>query len=190
MSEFSWDAKLVLALAAFALNYGEFWLLAQLSTSNQLAKSVAILRHLPSILEHTGPLKPKFDALNNLIRAMMDVTRCVVAFNDLPSNYISHDVPALTTAISHVPTAVYWTIRSVITCVAQSTNLTTMCQEQKRGNTFSSTAETTSNGSENSPTQQNTSPNHLESHSKSPTSAKAASETKSGKQQNQSPPKN
>ncbi|GLU02146.1 hypothetical protein SLE2022_194120 [Rubroshorea leprosula] len=129
VSEFSWDAKLVLALAAFALNYGEFWLLAQIYSTNQLAKSMAILRQLPSILENTGPLKPKFDALNNLIRAMMDVTRCVVAFNDLPPAYITQDVQALSTAITHVPTAVYWTIRSVVAAAAQITTLTTMSHE-------------------------------------------------------------
>ncbi|GKV37153.1 hypothetical protein SLEP1_g45214 [Rubroshorea leprosula] len=129
VSEFSWDAKLVLALAAFAMNYGEFWLLAQIYTSNQLAKSMAILRQLPSILEHTGPLKPKFDALNNLINVMVDVTRCVVAFNDMQPNYISQDIPALTTALAHVPTAVYWTIRSVVACAAQITSLTSLSHE-------------------------------------------------------------
>ncbi|GKV07834.1 hypothetical protein SLEP1_g19546 [Rubroshorea leprosula] len=129
VSEFSWDAKLVLALAAFALNYGEFWLLAQIYSTNQLAKSMAILRQLPSILENTGPLRPKFDALNNLIRAIMDVTRCVVAFNDLPQAYITQDVQALSTAIAHVPTAVYWTIRSVVAAAAQITTLTTMSHE-------------------------------------------------------------
>lgn len=129
VSEFSWDAKLVVSLAAFALNYGEFWLLAQIYSSNQLAKSVAMLRQLPSILEHSGPLKPKFDALNNLIRAMVDVTRCVVSFNDLPATYISYDNPALTAAIAHVPTAVYWTIRSIVACASQITNLTNMSHE-------------------------------------------------------------
>uniref|UniRef100_A0A5B6ZZS7 Protein SIEVE ELEMENT OCCLUSION B-like n=1 Tax=Davidia involucrata TaxID=16924 RepID=A0A5B6ZZS7_DAVIN len=126
LSSFSWDAKLVLTLAAFALNYGEFWLLAQIYSSNQLAKSMAILKQLPVIMEHSGPLKPRFDALNNLIKAMLDVTRCIVEFKELPSIYITPDVPALVTAISTIPTAVYWTIRSVIACAAQITSLTSM----------------------------------------------------------------
>jgi hypothetical protein len=37
LSHYDWDAKLVLTLAAFALHYGEFWLLAQIYTTNQLA---------------------------------------------------------------------------------------------------------------------------------------------------------
>ncbi|RVW20647.1 Protein SIEVE ELEMENT OCCLUSION B [Vitis vinifera] len=84
LASYSWDAKLVLTLAAFALNYGEFWLLAQIYSSNQLAKSVAILKQVPILLEHSALLKPRFDALNNLIRAMMDVTRCIIEFKELP----------------------------------------------------------------------------------------------------------
>ncbi|CAK7328182.1 unnamed protein product [Dovyalis caffra] len=129
LASYSWDAKLVLTLAAFALNYGEFWLLAQIYSSNQLAKSMAILKQLPSILEHSGPLKPRFDALNNLIKVMMDVTKCVVEFKDLPPSYISSEVPALSTAVALIPTAVYWTIRSVVACAAQITSLTTMGHE-------------------------------------------------------------
>ncbi|KAJ6676377.1 PROTEIN SIEVE ELEMENT OCCLUSION A [Salix viminalis] len=129
LTSYSWDAKLVLTLAAFALNYGEFWLLAQIYSSNQLAKSMAILRQLPNIMEHSGSLKPRFKAINNLIKVMMDVARCVVEFKDLPSSYISNEVTALSTAIAHIPTAVYWTIRSVVACAAQITGLTTMGHE-------------------------------------------------------------
>ena len=129
LSNYSWDAKLVLTLAAFAANYGEFWLLAQIYTTNQLAKSMAILKQLPVILEHSGPLKPRFEALNNLIKAMMDVTRCIIEFKELPPMYISQDVPALATAMTHIPTAVYWTIRSVVACATQITSLTSMGHE-------------------------------------------------------------
>ncbi|KAJ6423996.1 hypothetical protein OIU84_024884 [Salix udensis] len=129
LTSYSWDAKLVLTLAAFALNYGEFWLLAQIYSSNQLAKSMAILRQLPNIMEHSGSLKPRFEAINNLIKVMMDVARCVVQFKDLPSSYISNEVTALSTAMAHIPTAVYWTMRSVVACAAQITGLTTMGHE-------------------------------------------------------------
>ncbi|KAK5835408.1 protein SIEVE ELEMENT OCCLUSION B-like [Gossypium arboreum] len=124
LSSYTWDAKLVISLSAFALNYGEFWLLAQIYSTNQLAKSMAVLRQLPSLLEHAAPLKPRFDALNSLIRTMMDVTRCVVQFKELPLKYISPDAPALATAMTHIPTAVYWTIRSMVACATQISSLT------------------------------------------------------------------
>uniref|UniRef100_A0A6N2NLJ1 Sieve element occlusion N-terminal domain-containing protein n=1 Tax=Salix viminalis TaxID=40686 RepID=A0A6N2NLJ1_SALVM len=129
LASYSWDAKLVLTMAAFALNYGEFCLLVQIYSSNQLAKSMAILKQLPSIMENLGPLKARFDSLNNVIKLMMDITRCVVEFKDLPTSYISQEVPALTTAMAHIPTAVYWTLRSVVACAAQITAITTMGHE-------------------------------------------------------------
>ncbi|KAJ6775845.1 PROTEIN SIEVE ELEMENT OCCLUSION B-LIKE [Salix koriyanagi] len=129
LTSYSWDAKLVLTLAAFALKYGDFWLLAQIHSSNQLAKSMAILRQLPNIMEHSGLFKARVDALNNLIKVMMDVTRCVVEFKDLPTSYISQELPALSTAMAHIPIAVYWTMRIVVACAAQITGLTTIGYE-------------------------------------------------------------
>ncbi|KAL3723050.1 hypothetical protein ACJRO7_035264 [Eucalyptus globulus] len=129
LAPFSWDAKLVLTLAAFAFNYGEFWLLAQIQSSNQLAKSMAVLKQMTLIMEHSAALKSRFDKLNSLIQAMLEVTRCVVKLKELPSAYISSDVPALSTAMAHVTTAVYWTIRSGVACASQITNLTTFGYE-------------------------------------------------------------
>ncbi|RZS01010.1 hypothetical protein BHM03_00030810, partial [Ensete ventricosum] len=123
LANYTWDAKVVIALAAFAVSYGEFWLTAQLHTINPLAKSVALLKQLPDILEHTDALKPRFDAINNLIKAMLDVTKCIIQFKELPSEYISPDTPAMAMALAHVPTAVYWTIRSVVACASQIVSL-------------------------------------------------------------------
>ncbi|KAL4653267.1 hypothetical protein ACB092_01G290600 [Castanea dentata] len=129
VSHYGWDAKLVLALAAFGLNYGEFWLLAQIYSTNQLARAMAILKQVPGIIEHAVPLKPRFDALNNLIRTVLEVTWCVIEFRDLPPIYITTDVPALASAMTHIPTAVYWTIRSIVACASQISSFTSMGYE-------------------------------------------------------------
>uniref|UniRef100_A0A5B6ZLE0 Protein SIEVE ELEMENT OCCLUSION B-like n=1 Tax=Davidia involucrata TaxID=16924 RepID=A0A5B6ZLE0_DAVIN len=123
LSNYSWDAKVVIALAAFGVNYGEFWLVAQLYPTDPLAKSVAFLKQLPDILERAEFLKPKFEALTNLIKAMLDVTKCIVEFKELPSQYITPDTPAMLTVTAHIPTAVYWTIRSIVACASQIMNL-------------------------------------------------------------------
>lgn len=123
VSPYSWDVKVVLALAAFAVNYGEFSLIANLYTTNMLAKSVSILKQLPDILEHSSSLKPQFDALNNLIAAMLNVTKCILQFRDLPPQYISAEMPPLSTAMTHIPTAAYWTIRSIVACALQIASL-------------------------------------------------------------------
>lgn len=123
LSNYSWDAKVVLALAAFAMSYGEFWLTAQLHTVNPLAKSVSLLKQLPDVLEHTDILRPRFEAINSLIRAMLDVTKCIILFKELPTDYITSETPAMSSALAHIPTAVYWTIRSVVACASQMIGL-------------------------------------------------------------------
>ncbi|KDP26703.1 hypothetical protein JCGZ_17861 [Jatropha curcas] len=129
LSSYSWDAKVVLALAAFAVNYGEFWLVAQLYLTNPLAKAIALLKQLPDILERADALKPKFEALNNLIGATLDVAKCIVEFKELPEQYITPDAPEMLTATAHIPTAVYWTIRSLVACASQIIGLIGMGHE-------------------------------------------------------------
>ena len=107
---------MAIAFAAFAVSYGEFWLVAQLYTTNPLAKSVAVLKELPEIMAHTEALKQKFEAVNNLINAMLNVTHCIVKFKDLPTQYINPESPEMISAAAHIPTAVYWTVRSIVAC--------------------------------------------------------------------------
>lgn len=130
LANYSWDAKLVLLLSAFALNYGEFWLVAQNYTSNQLAKSVAFLRQLPEILDHSSILKPQFEAVNNLVKVMLEITRCIVELVELPPQYITTDDAALSMALVHMPIAVYWTIRSAVACVSRFSGLAGLGHEQ------------------------------------------------------------
>ncbi|KAK2636627.1 hypothetical protein Ddye_031419 [Dipteronia dyeriana] len=129
LASYSWDAKVVLAMAAFALNYGEFWVVAQLYPTNPLAKSVALLKQLPEILERADTLKSKFEALSNLIKAMLDVAKCIIEFKELPAQYITPDTPEIVAATAHIPTAVYWTIRSIVASAAQIMGLVGMGHE-------------------------------------------------------------
>lgn len=129
LSSFSWDGKVVLALAAFAANYGEFWLVTQIYTTNHLAKSIALLKQLPDIMEHSSSLKSRFDAINSLLKAILDVTKCMVEFEELPSQYVSKDTPPLSVAMAHIPIAAYWIIRSIVSCATQITSLMGMSHE-------------------------------------------------------------
>lgn len=123
LSHYSWDAKVVLSLAAFAANYGEFWLVIQLYATNPLAKSVALLKQLPDIIEHGNSLKSRFDAVTKLIKVMLDVTKSIIEFKELPSLYISPDMPPMSSAMAHIPTAAYWTIRGIVACASQIISL-------------------------------------------------------------------
>nr|XP_043607193.1 protein SIEVE ELEMENT OCCLUSION B-like [Erigeron canadensis] len=129
LSGYTWEAKVVISLGAFAVNFGEFWLVAQLFATNPLAKSVAMLKQLPNIIEHYKSLKPRFDAINNLIEVMLDVTKCIIAFKNLPYQYLQDDTPPKSTALTHIPTAAYWSIKSMVACASQLTSLLGMNYE-------------------------------------------------------------
>ncbi|KAI4348235.1 hypothetical protein L6164_008982 [Bauhinia variegata] len=129
VTNYKWDLKLVLALAAVAQTYGKFCLLAHIHATNQLAKSMAILKQLPGIMEHADSLKPRFDALNNLVQVILDVTKGVIRFNDLPHSYFTQDVAAYSTASYLIPIASYWSVRGIVACATQVTSLTILGYE-------------------------------------------------------------
>lgn len=118
----------MLALAAFSVTYGKFWLVAQPSPTNLLAKSIAILEQLPDMLADKEPWKPKFEAPSNLIKTILKVTKCVVEFWELLSEYMT-DGRGMPTAAAHIPTAVYWTIHGMVVCTKRTMCLTDMGQE-------------------------------------------------------------
>ncbi|KAL3649824.1 hypothetical protein CASFOL_006227 [Castilleja foliolosa] len=123
LSNYPWDAKVVITLAAFAINYGEFWLVEHLHVTNPLAKSIATLKDRPELTEHAGELKKKFEAVVDLLNSILTVTHCLTEFNELPSAYISHESPEMQAATAHIPTAVYWIIRSLLACASILVNL-------------------------------------------------------------------
>ncbi|KAH1250990.1 Protein SIEVE ELEMENT OCCLUSION B [Glycine max] len=49
---------------------------------------------------------------------MLDVTNNVVQFHELPSQYIDPEAPEMLTASNLIPGAVYWTIRSIVSCAS------------------------------------------------------------------------
>ncbi|GFZ03854.1 sieve element occlusion amino-terminus protein [Actinidia rufa] len=129
LSNYSWEAKVVISLAAFAVNYGDFWLVAQLFNTNPLAKSVSLLKQLPDVIEHAVSLKSLFDAINTLIKAVLDVTKCVVDLKELSTQYISQETESTSTAMALIRIAAYWTIRSMVACASMVTSL--LCMSYK-----------------------------------------------------------
>ncbi|KAK6153253.1 hypothetical protein DH2020_012892 [Rehmannia glutinosa] len=123
LSTYTWDAKAVIALASFSVNYGQFWLVATLFTTDELAKSVAILKQLPDIIELSDVMKSRFETINNLVKVSLELTRCIAEFRRLPSKYIADDAELMQTAMTHIPIAVYWIVRSLVACASQVTEI-------------------------------------------------------------------
>ncbi|KAL0385181.1 UNVERIFIED_CONTAM: protein SIEVE ELEMENT OCCLUSION B [Sesamum radiatum] len=129
LSSYTWDAKAVLALASFSVNYGQFWLIAENFTADPLAKSLAVLRQLPDILALSDVMKTRMDTINSLVKVSLELTRCIAQIGRLPSKYISHDAEPMAIATSHIPIAVYWTIRSLVVCASHVTDILGMSQQ-------------------------------------------------------------
>ncbi|KAK9287141.1 hypothetical protein L1049_015552 [Liquidambar formosana] len=123
LSKYSWDAKAVIALAAFAANYAKFWPTAQqIVTDPQHATS--FIDHLPG--NFADIVKPNLEALRNLMKVTVEVTKCIIEFKD---KKIAADCPGLSDATHHFPAAVYWTVRSIVACASQLVALIGMGHE-------------------------------------------------------------
>ena len=114
--KYSWDAKVVLVLSAFAVCFGEFCLLSQLHATNPLAKSVILLKPLPDISERES-------LIHSLLKVVIDVTKCIISLTSLPSQYISRDQTPLSEAVTSIPNAVYCAVKSIVACASESIGL-------------------------------------------------------------------
>ncbi|XP_054794691.1 protein SIEVE ELEMENT OCCLUSION B-like [Prosopis cineraria] len=132
LSHYEWDAKAVLTLAAFAMEYGELWLLAQLQPTDLLAKSVAMLKRVP-VLTKPASLQKHRQAiveLNSLIKSTLLVIELIFELEQL-SSYDTKDVPALVTATENIPLDVYWAIITIVAIVTQLDCLTTESEHRQ-----------------------------------------------------------
>ncbi|GMP82581.1 hypothetical protein CsSME_00036822 [Camellia sinensis var. sinensis] len=123
LGHYRWDAKAVLVLSAFATSYGEFWLIMQLYPCNPLAASIALLKQLPKDL---FLLKHLFKVLNVLMKTIVDLTKCIIEFEELPVNHVILDGEAIGTTKSQIYMATYWIIRSALICSSQIKDLRAM----------------------------------------------------------------
>ena len=114
LSSYSWDAKAALTLASFALEYGEFCVLAERKSSGPVVNSVRTLKRAPVLLKHATLQKhhQAFVDLNKVIRATLEVIKCIFELEKL-SNYDAK-------VLKEIQVDVYW---AIITIVASTTQL-------------------------------------------------------------------
>ncbi|KAK7312032.1 hypothetical protein RJT34_10579 [Clitoria ternatea] len=127
IGKYSWDAKVVLVLAAFAIRYGEFWQLVQPHPGNTLAALISSIKQLPCDLK---PLKLQIKALSLLVKIMMDVAMCIIKFESMPLQHIEPGNEISIVTKSQIYEAVYWITRSCLACFSQVTDFTTKKYEQ------------------------------------------------------------
>lgn len=116
LSKYRWDAKLALLLTAFAMIYGEFWVIIQAQDSNPLASSISLLKELPLCLKKYEIF---FKAMNLLVTGMVALAKIIVLFERLPILDAELDDDRISTTMSLVYVASYWICRSVLICASK-----------------------------------------------------------------------
>ncbi|XP_027366476.1 protein SIEVE ELEMENT OCCLUSION B-like [Abrus precatorius] len=107
---FSWDAKALIALAAFALEYGNFWNLYQLPPSDQLGNSLKLLNQI----QHR---QIAIVDINNLVGLVMEAVQKIKEWGTWTAEgYDTEDVPSLSDALQEIPRVVYWAVASLVAC--------------------------------------------------------------------------
>lgn len=124
LSSYTWEAKIVIVLASYVVDYAQFSLLTKLYTTHPLAQLIAILKQIPQNIDHLSDLiKSKLHTIVSLINLSIEVTKFITKFNTLPSKYISNDAQPMVVALAQIPIAVYWITRVVVACASQITEI-------------------------------------------------------------------
>ncbi|KAI7998310.1 Protein SIEVE ELEMENT OCCLUSION C [Camellia lanceoleosa] len=110
LGHYRWDAKAVLVLSAFATSYGEFWLIMQFLPLQSLGKIYCIAKAVSNVL----------------MKMIVDLTKCIIEFEELPVNHVILDSEAIGTTKSQIYMATYWIIRSALICSSQIEDLRAM----------------------------------------------------------------
>ncbi|XP_062108199.1 protein SIEVE ELEMENT OCCLUSION B-like [Humulus lupulus] len=122
LTNYSWEAKAVLALAAFAFEFGDFWLMAQLYHSDPLAKDLAVLNRVPALMKTISELQKRRQAVFELSSLIMVTMRVIAIFDEferLSACYDFKSNPGLSTALDHMPVDVYWAILTIAACATK-----------------------------------------------------------------------
>ncbi|KAH6819507.1 hypothetical protein C2S51_003110 [Perilla frutescens var. frutescens] len=120
LGSYTWEAKIVIVLASYAVDYAQFVLVTKLYTTNPLAKFIAILKQMPENIDDISDVtKHKFETIISLVKLSIEVTKFIAKFSILPSKYISNDAEPMVVALNQIPIAVYWITRVIVACASQ-----------------------------------------------------------------------
>ncbi|VVA90981.1 unnamed protein product [Arabis nemorensis] len=116
LKEYRWDAKAVLVLGALAATYGRLLLPIHLAFGDPVAASIATLNQLP--INRTN-FRLWSNSLSLLIKAMVDVTKCIVEFERLQFKQAKLDNNIAGETMSNIYLATYQVVKSALACLQQ-----------------------------------------------------------------------
>ncbi|OIW07716.1 hypothetical protein TanjilG_19659 [Lupinus angustifolius] len=113
LKSYTWDGKAVIVLAAFSLEYGNFWHLVQVQSGDQLGRSLALMNRVQTIEGNRQAISD----YNILVKTILIAVDCITELERLSTKgYDPKDVPALSEGLLEIPVIVYWTIITTIAC--------------------------------------------------------------------------
>ncbi|XP_028762369.1 protein SIEVE ELEMENT OCCLUSION B-like [Neltuma alba] len=112
LDSYSWCAKAVTALAAFALEYGIFWHLYEQWLQRQdssLGNSLAVLSNVHVISKN----RDIYD-YNVVVKNVLITVGHMVRLESIMKTYDGKNIPTLEKAMHEFPALVYWTVLTVV----------------------------------------------------------------------------
>ncbi|MED6195714.1 Sieve element occlusion [Stylosanthes scabra] len=114
LKTYSWDAKAVISVAAFALEYGNLVYLKEVHQSNITDQVANSLKQLNQVESRNISIEA-----SKLVNVVMEAVHHVTEWAKWSSNgYDTEDVPSLSLALQQIPFVVYWTLASLVACTA------------------------------------------------------------------------
>lgn len=110
LKTYSWDAKALVTLAAFSLEYGNLLYLTEVSTSDRLVNSLKQLNQVQNRKLHPA---------SNDIGLVGDVVQHIQDWAMWSSGYDIEEVPSLSDALQEIPVVVYWTLAFLVASTAK-----------------------------------------------------------------------
>ncbi|KAK7243170.1 hypothetical protein RIF29_37958 [Crotalaria pallida] len=114
---YSWDAKIVIALAAFSLDYGNYWNLYPPTVTDELGKALKQLNQVQLRQDH-------LDEVYTLVEHVKEAVEKIYQWGILSSEADdTEDLPALSDALQDIPLVVYWAVASLVACTSNFTGV-------------------------------------------------------------------
>lgn len=112
---YPWEAKAILTLAAFAMDYGDLWHLNYYFKTDPLAKTLAIIKQVPELKKHldTPKYRQVFLSHRCLIYGCMQAIKYIREIKNF-SKYDVKELTELSSAIRQIPLITYWVIHIIV----------------------------------------------------------------------------
>ncbi|XP_054820697.1 protein SIEVE ELEMENT OCCLUSION B-like [Prosopis cineraria] len=118
LKEYPWHARAVMALAAFALDCGNFHLLSQVKDGDNLGASLAVLNDVQGSIISTN--KETVSTYHCLVRNVFLTVQCLVKLMGMLQRHdhakFEDMIPTLDKARHEFPDFVYWAIFATVVC--------------------------------------------------------------------------